>query len=134
MVGASADNDPDFPDDFCGFLQRCVANVDAAELLLTLFKYQDRAWQPRELSAQLAPIASLSEAEVLRILEVFQNCALVVRNSDQRVRYRSAPTHDSHLATLARLYVERPVTLFRVIYALRDAKINTFADAFKLWR
>jgi len=26
------------------------------------------------------------------------------------------------------------VTLFRVIYALRDSKINTFADAFKLRR
>jgi hypothetical protein len=38
------------------------------------------------------------------------------------------------VATLARLYIERPVTLFRVIYALRDMKISTFADAFKLWR
>ncbi len=61
-------------------------------------------------------------------------CALVVRDADQRVRYRPTPAHDAHLATLARLYVERPVTLFRVIYALRDSKINTFADAFKLRR
>ena len=133
-MGSSADNDPDFPDDFCGFLQRCVANVDAAELLLTLFKHPERAWQPRELSAQLAPIASLSETEVLRILEAFQDCALVARDGEQRVRYRAALAHDPHLAMLARLYVERPVTLFRVIYALRDSKINTFADAFKLWR
>ena len=51
---------------------------------------------------------------------------------DKRVRYRPSPSHDAHVATLARLYVERPVTLFRVIYALRDAKIKTFADAFKL--
>ena len=69
---------------------------------------------------------------MLRCLEAFQHCALVVRDAEQRVRYRPAPTHDAHLAMLARLYVERPVTLFRVIYALRDAKINTFADAFKL--
>ena len=39
-----------------------------------------------------------------------------------------------HLERLARLYVERPVTLFRIIYALRDTKINTFAEAFKLRR
>jgi hypothetical protein len=26
------------------------------------------------------------------------------------------------------------VTLFRVIYALRDAKIKTLADAFRIWR
>jgi len=38
----------------------------------------------------------------------------------------------AHLATLAQAYEERPVTLFRIIYALRDAKIRSFADAFKL--
>ena len=37
-----------------------------------------------------------------------------------------------HLATLARAYEERPVTLFRLVYALRDQKIRSFADAFKL--
>jgi hypothetical protein len=35
---------------------------------------------------------------------------------------------------LAQAYKERPVTLFRVIYALRDLKIQSFADAFKLRR
>ena len=37
-----------------------------------------------------------------------------------------------HVATLAKAYEERPVTLFRIIYALRDANIRSFADAFKL--
>jgi hypothetical protein len=37
-----------------------------------------------------------------------------------------------HLATLAQAYEERPVTLVRLIYALRDRKIRSFADAFKL--
>ena len=72
-VGASVDDNSDFLDDFCGFLQWCVANVDAAE--------------------------------VLRVLEAFQNCALVARDAEQRVRYRPSPAQDSHLATLARLYV-----------------------------
>jgi hypothetical protein len=133
-VGASVDNDPDFTDDFCGFLQRCVANVDAAELLLALFKEPRRSWTLTELIAQLASMASLTETEVQRSLDVFQNASLVVRDADQRVRYRPSAAHDAHVATLARLYVERPVTLFRVIYALRDLKITTFADAFKLRR
>jgi len=38
----------------------------------------------------------------------------------------------AHLATLAQAYEERPVTLFRIIYALRDSKIRSFADAFKV--
>jgi hypothetical protein len=133
-VGASVDNDPDFTDAFCGFLQRCVSNVDAAEILLTLFKHPDRAWSAADLCAQLAPVASLSEAEAQRYVDVFETCGLVGADAARRGRYRSAQSHDTHVATLARLYVERPVTLFRVIYALRDTKINTFADAFKLRR
>jgi hypothetical protein len=133
-VVSSTDIDPDFSDDFCRFLQRCVSNVDAAELLLALFKEPQRSWQIRDLSAQLAPSASLSEADVQRYLDVFQGCALVVRDAEQRAQYRSAAAHDAHVAMLERLYLERPVTLFRVIYALRDAAIHTFADAFKLRR
>jgi hypothetical protein len=133
-VVPSADNDPDFTDAFCGFLQRCVSNVDAAELLLLVFKNPEAYWEPRDLSAQLAPAANLSEADVQRYLDVFQQCALLSRDSDRRVRYRSSPEHDTQISTLARLYEERPVTLFRTIYALRDTKISTFADAFKLRR
>ena len=44
------------------------------------------------------------------------------------------PELDAHVRTLAQAYKERPVTLIRVIYALRDTKIQTFADAFKLRR
>ena len=128
----SADNDPDFTDDFCGFLQRCVASIDAVELLLLLAKNPDRSWEVAELQAELASEATLSEADVLRCLDAFQHGAVVTRDTDKRVRYRPSPSHDANVATLARLYVERPVTLFRVIYALRDAKIKTFADAFKL--
>lgn len=133
-MGATSGSDPDFTDEFCGFLQRCVANVDAAELLLALFREPGRSWQPQELSTQLESVANLSEADVQRALDAFQTCSIITRDAEQRVRYRASPSYDAHLATLARLYVERPVTLFRTIYALRDTKINTFADAFKLRR
>jgi hypothetical protein len=131
-VVSSTDSDPDFPDEFCRFLQRCVANVDAAELLLALFNDRQRLWDTSELRAQLAPGASLSEPDVQRYLDVLQGASLVVRDAEQRVQYRPSASHDAHVALLARLYLERPVTLFRVIYALRDSAIHTFADAFKL--
>jgi hypothetical protein len=126
------DSDPDFTDDFCGFLQRYVPNVDAAELLLLLARNPQRAWGVREVQAELSAETALSEADVARDVEVFQHGAVVARDSDKRIRYLPSPSHDAYVATLARLYVERPVTLFRVIYALRDFKIKTFADAFKL--
>ena len=128
----SADNDPDFTDAFCGFLQRYVANVDAAELLLLLAKDPHRAWELGELQAQLAPVTTLSEPDIVRCLDALHFGAVVTRDADKRVRYLPSLAHDVHIALLARLYMERPVTLFRVIYALRDAKIKTFADAFKL--
>ena len=131
-MAPSADNDPDFTDEFCSFLQRCVASVDAAELLLLLAKNADRSWEVVELQAELAAATTLSEADAHRCLDAFQHGAVIVRQADKSVRYRPSPLHDAHVVTLTRLYLERPVTLFRVIYALRDAKIKTFADAFKL--
>jgi hypothetical protein len=131
-VVSSTDNDPEFTDEFCGFVQRCVANVDAAELLLLLAKEPRRSWEPAELRTQLATATALSEADVLRCLDELQQGGVVARDADKRVRYRPSPSNDGNVATLGRLYVARPVTLFRVIYALRDAKIKTFADAFKL--
>jgi hypothetical protein len=130
-VTSSVDNDPDFTDQFCAFLQRSVPNVDAAELLLLLAEHRDRAWELAELRDRLSTMSVLSEADVVRNLDALHSNEVVARVADRRVRYRSSASIDSHVATLARLYVERPVTLFRTIYALRDAKIKTFADAFK---
>lgn len=131
-MGLSADNDPDFTDAFCGFLQRCIPNVDTAEFLLTLAKSSETSWSTDELRARLAPETNMSEPDAQRCLETLQQCGIVTRDADKRFRYLPSPAHDAHLALLARLYLERPVTLFRVIYALRDSKISTFADAFKL--
>ena len=129
-VGLSADNDPDFTDSFCGFLQRCVTSVDGAELLLVLRNNPAQSFDCRELIARLGPVTSLSEPDVARHVLGFESCGVVDRAAE-RLRYRAGPA-EAHVNTLARLYLERPVTLFRVIYALRDTKIKTFADAFRL--
>ena len=52
---------------------------------------------------------------------------------DGGVRYRPASDElRMYGDMLALAYKARPVTLIRMIYALRDARIQTFADAFKL--
>jgi hypothetical protein len=127
---AHSNSDPDFTDSFCGFLQRCVTSVDGAELLLVLKNNPTQLFDTRELISRLGPVTSVSEADVVRHLVGFEHCGVLDR-AGERVRYRSGPA-ETHVSTLARLYIERPVTLFRVIYALRDTKIKTFADAFKL--
>ncbi|HEX7053618.1 MAG TPA: hypothetical protein VF211_06740 [Burkholderiales bacterium] len=124
--------DAQFSDEFCRFLQTSVPSVDAAELLLLLARDASRWWSNLELLAALRP-APLTDADITRMLETLVARGLVVQAADKRVQYHPANDElDGYVRTLAQAYSERPVTLIRVIYALRDSKIRSFADAFKL--
>jgi hypothetical protein len=133
-VDGTPNDKADFTDEFCAFLQTSVTSVDSAELLLALWHERDGSLSPATLAARLGPAGTLVPAEAERLLGLLQQRGLVHRESDGRVRYASAPEHEPHVQRLARLYNERPVTLFRVIHALRDDKIKTLADAFRIWR
>jgi hypothetical protein len=127
--------DAAFSDEFCRFLRTAVPSVDAAELLLLLERERERWWSAHESASALAPTVSVSAADIARYFGVFQASGLIALGPDTRVQYR--PGHaglDAHVATLAQAYRERPVTLIRVIYALRDSSIRSFAEAFKLRR
>jgi len=109
--------DVDFSDEFCRFLQANVPSVEAAELLLLLYRSRE-------------PV--LSEPSSAKLLQLFQSAGLAAAEG-QGVRYRAAtPQLDAHVRKLAQAYEERPVTLIRILYALRDGKIRSFADAFRL--
>lgn len=104
-------------------------------MLLALAAEPERWWEPAELAAKLRPAANVSEADAQRYLEQFQAGGVLAVGPDRRVLYRPAdPTLAGHVRMLAQAYKERPVTLFRVIYGLRDLRIQSFADAFKLRR
>jgi hypothetical protein len=127
--------DAAFSDDFCRFLRSAVPSVDAAELLLLLQREGQRWWTIEEAIGALLPGVSLSEADAARYCGIFQQQGLIALGEDKRLRYGPAFSQlDAHVRTLAQAYSERPVTLIRVIYALRDSKIQSFAEAFKLKR
>lgn len=126
--------DAQFSDEFCRFLQTTVPSVDAAELLLHLQRDSERWWSVAELAAAPGP-TPLADADVARYLEAFQARGLIAQAPDKRIQFHPAGEElAGYVATLAQAYSERPVTLIRVIYALRDSKIRSFADAFKLRR
>jgi hypothetical protein len=105
--------DVDFSDAFCRFVQAHLPSVETAEVLIGAFR------NPGAPADQ----GTAKERDALR------SAALL----DEALRYR--PYSDEahrHVQTLAKAYEERPVTLIRLIYALRDRKIRSFADAFKL--
>jgi hypothetical protein len=121
--------DVEFSDEFCRFVQAAIPAVDAAELLL-VFHAKPEAWLgPQEALARLGP--GVARSDVDRNLQAFVAQGLLEASED-RFRYRADSAAAPHVETLSQAYQQRPVTLIRVIYALRDSKIQTFADAFKL--
>ena len=123
--------DVEFSDGFCRFIQTTIPAVDAAELLLLFHSKPELQWSAQEAVAKLGPGISISGA--LKYLEQFQSRGLVA-SVDDKFQYRPGSEHAAHVAILAQAYAQRPVTLIRVIYALRDSKIQNFADAFKIRR
>ena len=127
--------DADFSDDFCRFLQQNIPSVDAAELLLFLRTHRERTWAASEAAANLRPTVQIADADAARYLESFSARGLVSSGPDRRVQFQPANEEvEMYTQMLALAYKERPVTLIRMIYALRDSRIQTFADAFKIKR
>jgi DNA-binding transcriptional ArsR family regulator len=125
--------DVEFSDAFCRFVQAAVPALDAAELLIWLAQRSTEACKLEEILEALRPTSNLSEAAALRHLESFRSLGLV-SVEDDRYRFACETELAAHVETLQQAYRERPVTLIRVIYALRDSKIQTFADAFRFRR
>jgi len=122
--------DVEFSDEFCRFLQASIPAVDAAEVLLLLYGRRDATFTPEEAVARLGPGVSVSNTR--RYLETFAASNLA-EAADGRYRFRDSALSPL-VETLAQAFSHRPVTLIRIIYALRDTRIQTFADAFKLRR
>lgn len=125
--------DAEFSDEFCKFLQKCVPSVDAAELLLVLARHPELAWQPQTLVERKPRDVNLTQADAAKYLEFFQSHGLLSATPEKHARFHPATAElSAYVATLAKAYNERPVTLIRMIYALRDAQIHSFSDAFRL--
>lgn len=125
--------DSAFSDSFCHFVQTTVPTVQAAELLLVVARMPAAGWMPEEALARLGNGASMPAAEAQRYLERFRTVRLLAAEGDRSLRYQPAsPELAEHVKTLWQAYQERPVTLIRLIYALRDTRIRSFSDAFTL--
>ena len=124
--------DPDFPDPLRSLIQEAIPTVDAAELLLALARTPGEALSFAEVRNGSGN-AALPEGEARRVLAEFQTYGLVAPGEGDTFRYAPANRAlDAAVKALARAYNERPVTLVRMIYAPKDDKIRSFADAFRL--
>ena len=119
------------PADVRGFIQACVPDVDAAELLLFMSQRGEHTFTARKLAGSLTN-SELSEGVIQRYLAGFAQCGLVESVGDAYRFAISASEYNPILVELARLYNEQPVTLVRMIYAPKDERLRAFADAFKI--
>ena len=127
-----AQPDPDFPPELRSFIQDIVPSVDAAELLVLLAHDPGRQYSVREAVDAMRPTA-VTEPAARRYLLHFLARGLVAAPKEDTYHYEPAsPERDTMVRALARVYNERPVTLVRLIYAPRDEKIRSFADAFRI--
>jgi hypothetical protein len=125
-------SDPDFPEALRSFIRDNIPDVDAAELLLLLARYPQRRFDLYSLLAELTSTA-VTEPVARRHLALFQERGLVVSTQASTFQYSpSTPQTDEAVRALMRVYNERPVTMVRMIYTLRDEKIRSFADAFRI--
>jgi hypothetical protein len=122
---------PEFSDALCDLIKAAIPALEAAEILLILFRNADSAFTAEQLT-HLAEPAAVSEAETAKYLETFRLFGLTSWDAG-RYQYRaSSDDLDQLVRQLARAYNERPVTLVRLIYTFKDARIRSFADAFKI--
>ena len=125
-------SDPDFPEDLRAFIRENIPDVDAAELLLLLARNRGRRYDIATIIEEIRPTA-VSESAVRKHLALFKERGLVVQMKEESYQYHPVVEQlDPLVDALTRVYNERPVTMVRMIYALKDEKIRSFADAFKL--
>jgi DNA-binding MarR family transcriptional regulator len=124
--------DPDFTDELRSLIQETIPTLDAAELLLLLAQHRDRPYSVRAIIEAMKPTA-VSESTARRYLQQFESRGLVSPCENESYQYAAVtPELEAAVRALTRVYNERPVTLVRMIYSLKDEKIRSFADAFRL--
>lgn len=125
-------SDPDFPEALRSFIREMIPSIDAAELLVMLALNPARAYTVDGAVEAMRPTAVTVPA-ARRYLMHFHAQGLVAHGSGESYQYSPAsPELDEAVRALTQVFNARPVTLVRMIYAPKDEKIRSFADAFRL--
>jgi hypothetical protein len=131
-VRIPAMTDSDFPEPLLRFLESCIPNFSAVELLVFLAGHADTPWSSDEIVRAIQPVVITGPA-VEEYLALFKAKGLVKDMPDARFQFAPASTELAEaVAALSHAYNERPVSLIRTIYAFADSRIRSFADTFKL--
>ena len=112
------------------FIRSSVKSVWALELLLLMRRVTAHAWTLDQLVKELRS----SRTIVTDSLSAFVQAG-VIREEEQGFRYGPASTElDQMIERLAKEYTERPTTVINAIIEAQNAKLQDFANAFRIKR
>ena len=124
--------DADFPEELIRLIQGSIPTVDALHLLVPISQQPDRLWKPDELVKALQPVP-MTVSAIAEYLALFQTQRLVIEPQVGQYQYRpGSPDLEAAVCSLIKAYNQRPVTLIRLVYALRGYPISLFADRFSI--
>jgi hypothetical protein len=107
--------DTDSQETLCIFIQRSIATIEAAELLLILARDSARECEVEEIVHEIRPTV-ITDSQARKSLLLFRAQGLVVEKKDDRFQYEPAsPALASAVSALVKAYNERPITLIRII-------------------
>lgn len=114
------------------FISRTIDSVTTLELLLLLYRKQDREWTVDQATAELRSSPSAIEAR----LEQLQKRGLLVKGNPG-FSYRYAPSStvlNKSVELLSQIYSQYQIRIIDQIYSPQKKAAQEFADAFKLKR
>ena len=116
-------------DDLRLLIQKSIGSVWALELLILISREADRSWTSEDLNRDLRGSLALVQEILLR----FVAAGLVETEPDGRFMFRPTTPELARLVEqLQQEYATRPLAVVREIVSAPNAKIQTFADAFKV--
>jgi hypothetical protein len=114
--------------DVAGFLRSTFRSIWSMELLFLLLRDPARCWS----SSELVNALRASELVVSQAVESLHAAGLIVRESEDQVRYGPASDDLHELVVAAQaLYVRSPDAVLRLIMRSRSDNLVAFADAFR---
>lgn len=124
--------DNDLPQDAVALIGACIASLDALEMLIALARDPARPWTAADLVRARQPTTT-TEAATAEQLVLFRVHGLVAETGGKYQYQPSTPELAQAANRLLAAYVEQPVTLFRMVYAIAEKqRIQTFAEAFRI--
>ena len=115
-------------DTVLAFVRDTIRSIWSLELLLLLQRDNTRSWKVSELVVALHANTRL----ITEGLATLTSAGLVENEANCVYRYHpSTPELADTVTELAALHERKPVTVVRVILSAPNAKIRTFADAFR---